>query len=58
MAHFESQAERFKGELEGVHLRGTLVKGYKEYAKKTRLSSRKNTSTDLDEAVDPEESTN
>lgn len=32
-------------------------RGYKEYARKMRSSSRKNTSTDLDEVVEPEEST-
>lgn len=32
--------------------------GYKEYARKTRSSSRKNTSTDLDETVGPKDITN
>lgn len=32
-------------------------RGYKEYAHKIRYISQKNMSTDLDEAIEPEEST-
>lgn len=53
----EGKAKSSKGKQKESTLGVPQSRGYKEYAQKTRSSSRQNTSTDPDEEVKPQEST-